>query len=131
MDISILAIDTNKQLISWSGANNPLLYISNNELKEIKADKQPIGKTDNPKPFTTHQIEHQENSIFFLMTDGYPDQFGGEKGKKFKYKQLEDLLLAISAKPLTEQKQVLSKSFDDWKGNLEQVDDVTIIGIRV
>jgi serine phosphatase RsbU (regulator of sigma subunit) len=131
MDISILAIDASKQQISWSGANNPLLYISNNELKEIKADKQPIGKTDNPKPFTTHIVALQKGDIVYLMTDGYPDQFGGEKGKKFKYKQLEDLLLASSTKSLTEQKQILSKSFDDWKGNLEQVDDVTIIGIRV
>ena len=65
------------------------------------------------------------------MTDGYPDQFGGPKGKKYKYKQLEEKLIAASNLPLEEQKEILEKSFDDWKGNLEQVDDVTIIGVKI
>ena len=131
MDISLLAIDKNKQQINWSGANNQLWYIADNTLIEIKADKQPIGQTDKPTPFTTNTINLKEGNIFYLMTDGYPDQFGGEKGKKFKYKQLEELLLINSGASLKEQKNILVKSFDSWKGNLEQVDDVTIIGIMV
>ena len=117
--------------IQWSGANNPLWFIENGELKEIKADKQPIGMTENPTPFTTHTITCKPGSIFYLLTDGYADQFGGPKGKKYKYKQLEEKLLAISDKRPEEQKEILSTSFEDWKGNLEQIDDVTLIGIRL
>jgi len=133
MDISLCGINIHTNKMQWSGANNQLLYIRYKgvELLEIKADKQPIGKTDNPKSFTTHLLELQKGDSIYLMTDGYPDQFGGDKGKKFKYKQLEDLLLANSNKPLEEQKNILSQSFDNWKGSLEQVDDVTIIGIRI
>jgi len=131
MDISLLAIDEAKQQISWSGANNQLWYISNKQLHEIKADKQSIGKTDNPKPFTKHTLEFKKDDIYYLMTDGYPDQFGGPKGKKFKYKQLEEKLLAISDKSLKEQSVILRDAFNDWKGNLDQVDDVTLIGIKL
>jgi len=131
MDISLLCIDKQNKKLFWSGANNPLWYIENNELKEIKANKQPIGKTYNPLPFTTQQIEYKENTTFYLFTDGFADQFGGAKGKKYKYKQLEENLLANNNKPLAEQKKLLEQSFNHWKGNLEQVDDVCIIGIKV
>jgi serine phosphatase RsbU (regulator of sigma subunit) len=131
MDISLLAIDATHEKISWSGANNQLWYISNKALHEIKANKQSIGKTDNPQPFTTHTIKFTKGDIYYLMTDGYPDQFGGPKGKKFKYKQLEENLLAISDKPLKEQSQILRSTFNTWKGNLDQVDDVTLIGIKI
>ncbi len=133
MDISICRINSKTNEVQWSGANNQLWYIKKEgtEMLEIKADKQPIGKTDNPKPFTTHTLELQKGDTLYLMTDGYPDQFGGEKGKKFKYKQLEENLVVNSNKTLVEQKNILSHSFHNWKGNLEQVDDVTIIGIRV
>jgi ligand-binding sensor domain-containing protein/serine phosphatase RsbU (regulator of sigma subunit) len=131
MDISLLAIDEAKKQISWSGANNQLWYISNKQLNEIKADKQSIGKTDNPKPFTKHSLEFKKGDTYYLMTDGYPDQFGGPKGKKFKYKQLEEKLLAISDKSLEEQSIILRNTFTDWKGSLGQVDDVTLIGIKL
>ena len=84
MDISLLCIDVKNKSIFWSGANNPLWYIQDNEWKEIKADKQPIGKSDNPKPFTTHTIEYKDNSTFYLFTDGLADQFGGVHGKKIQ-----------------------------------------------
>ena len=106
-------------------------YIQNNEIKEVPADKQPIGKMDNPKPFNTHSLNLQKGDTLYLFTDGYADQFGGPKGKKFKYKQLQEKLLAISNHPLAEQKQMLEATLNDWKGSLEQVDDVLIIGIRV
>ena len=131
MDISLLAIDKHRQQILWSGANNQLWYISNDALVEIKADKQPIGKTDHSKPFTTHTIQLNKNDIFYLMTDGFADQFGGEKGKKYKYKQLEELVITAHQKTLDEQKQILAQAFNKWKGDLEQVDDVTIIGIKI
>ena len=131
MDISLLAINKATKQISWSGANNQLWYFRNNDLVEIKPDKQAIGKTDNPLPFTTHLIEFKIGDIFYLMTDGYADQFGGSAGKKFKYKQLKELLSANNNKPMAEQKKILDNSINKWKGKLEQVDDITIIGIRI
>ena len=131
MDISLLCIDKQNSKVFWSGANNPLWYISSNELNEVKADKQPIGKTDNPKPFTTHQLEYKENTTFYLFTDGLADQFGGPKGKKFKYKQFEDLLIAINDKGMQEQSKIINEKFEAWKDELEQVDDVCVLGIKI
>ncbi|MES2565615.1 MAG: tetratricopeptide repeat protein [Bacteroidota bacterium] len=141
MDISLLCINRAKQQITWSGANNQLWFIQNGSvsssgvenkvLNEIKANKQAIGKTDNPLPFTTHTIALNRGDIYYLMTDGYPDQFGGPNGKKFKYKALSDKLITVAHLDLQEQKQELLHTFQDWKGELEQVDDVTVIGIKI
>ncbi len=131
MDISLLCIDSKNKNIYWSGANNPLWYIQDSELKEIKADKQPIGKSDYLKPFTTHQIEFKENTTFYLFTDGLADQFGGPNGKKFKYKQFSDLLIKNNNLTQKQQADIINKAFCDWKGDLEQVDDVCVIGIKI
>jgi len=140
MDISIMSINKITKEVHWSGANNALWYIMDKEVIEITANKQPIGKYDNRKPFTTHRIEYQPNTVFYLLTDGYADQFGGPKGKKFKYKQLEEKLVAIKDKKMEEQKIALEMAFDEWKAypdpyvagkNQEQVDDVSVIGIRL
>lgn len=131
MDISLMRMHLKAKEIMWAGAFNPLWYIENGKLKEIKANKQPIGYAEDLKPFTNHTLHLNTNDIVYLFTDGFADQFGGEKGKKYKYKQLEENILANCHKPFEEQKEILSKSFDTWKGNLEQVDDVTIIGIAV
>ena len=131
MDISLLCIDSKNKNIYWSGANNPLWYIQDNELKEIKADKQPIGKTEYPKPFTTHEIEYKVNTTFYLFTDGFADQFGGPKGKKFKHKQFSDLLVKNNNLSQSQQAEIINKAFSDWKGDLEQVDDVCVIGIKI
>jgi serine phosphatase RsbU (regulator of sigma subunit) len=142
MDISLLCIDKKNKKVFWSGANNQLWYVSPElvivsahgvyrEIKEIKADKQPIGKNDQRKAFTTHEIPYEEGTIFYLMTDGYADQFGGPKGKKFKYKNLELLLTENCADTLSEQKNKLVTTFEAWKTGHEQVDDVTILGIQL
>jgi serine phosphatase RsbU (regulator of sigma subunit) len=131
MDISLLCIDKNNKQFFWSGANNPLWYIQNNELQEIKADKQPIGKTDYAKPFTTHKVSYDTETVFYLFTDGYADQFGGPKGKKFKYKPMQELLISIQQLSMEEQADIINKTFNDWKNELEQVDDVCIIGIKI
>ena len=131
MDISLMAINKTTKEVYWSGANNALWYTSGDEVVEIKADKQPIGKHDNRMPFTTHSIACDPDTIFYLYTDGYADQFGGPKGKKFKYKQMEEKLLEAQSKSLQEQKEFLDQTFTDWKGDLEQVDDVCIIGIKI
>jgi len=131
MDISMCAINLQTNILEWSGANNPLWYIHKNKLIEITADKQPVGKQDNAKPFTTHLVNIEKGDIIYLFTDGYADQFGGPKGKKFKYKQLQDLLLANASKTMDEQKNVLENTLSAWKGSLEQVDDILIMGIRI
>jgi len=140
MDISLLCIDQTNNKVFWSGANNPLWYVSPTsdenggtswELTEIKADKQPIGKSDHGKSFTTHQITYKENTTFYLFTDGYADQFGGHKGKKFKYKPMQDLILAFQGLNIDKQDEILQQTFDEWKNNLEQVDDVCVVGIKV
>jgi len=131
MDISLCCITTKTKEVQWSGAYNSLWYIQKGEIKEVAADKQPIGKNDRPEPFNTHKLNLQKGDTLYLFTDGYADQFGGPKGKKFKYKQMEELLLANASKPMDEQKDVLENTLEKWKGTLEQVDDILIIGIRV
>jgi tetratricopeptide (TPR) repeat protein len=133
MDISLATLTPSKGVINmqWAGAFNSLWYIQHGEIKELAADKQPIGKTDKPLPFTTHNIELGKGDSLYLFTDGYADQFGGPKGKKFKYKQLQELIMGNSQSTMREQKNTLEQGLDNWKGNLEQVDDILIMGIRV
>lgn len=131
MDISLIRINLKTKELVWAGAYNPLWYITQGVLHEIKADKQPIGYSEKPLPFTDHELKLNVNDSIYLFTDGYADQFGGQKGKKFKYKQLGDLLLANYNLTMEEQKEILNKQFETWKGNLEQVDDVTIVGIKL
>ncbi|MFN6037988.1 MAG: SpoIIE family protein phosphatase, partial [Bacteroidota bacterium] len=131
MDISLLCIDSKNNKIFWSGANNPLWHIQENQLKEITADKQPIGKVENIKPFTTHGINYRKGSIFYLFTDGYADQFGGPKGKKFKHKQLQELLLNTQNLAMENQLTAIENRFNEWTGSLEQVDDVCILGLKI
>jgi serine phosphatase RsbU (regulator of sigma subunit) len=101
------------------------------ELDRNQTNKQPIGKTHDPQPFTTHTIELQKGDTIYIFTDGFQDQFGGEKGKKFKASQLKEILLSIQAKTMEEQKTILDNTFENWKNNLEQVDDVCMIGVRL
>ena len=131
MDISLLCIDKMNKKISWSGANNQLIYTLNSDLVIIKPNKQPIGRSENHLPFTTHEIPYLEGTIFYLMTDGYQDQFGGPNGKKFKFKQLESLIAKTCHEPLDNQSKILHSHFFTWKGILEQVDDVTVVGIKI
>ena len=132
MDGSLLSFDFKNANLQCTCANNPVWIIRGNELIEIKADRYPIGKHDRDKEsFTLHTFDLQKGDVAYALTDGFPDQFGGNAGKKFKYKQLQELLLSIAQEPMSAQKQKLNEVFEDWKGNLEQVDDVTIIGVRV
>ncbi|MBK6835904.1 MAG: tetratricopeptide repeat protein [Bacteroidetes bacterium] len=140
MDISLLLIDKANRIIKWSGANNQLWYIGsavsssaveNRQINEVKANKQPVGKSDHQVPFVTHQFDWQDGLIFYLLTDGYADQFGGQKGKKYKYKQLEEKLVSIAHLTMHEQKNILTKEFESWRGIHEQVDDVTLIAIKL
>ncbi len=131
MDISLCALDRKSGMLLWAGANNPLWIVRNKELIEYKATKQPIGKSENPRPFETHSIQLQKEDMLYLFTDGYPDQFGGPQGKKFKYAPLQKLLVANSDKSMNVQEKELSEALISWKGKLEQVDDILVMGFRI
>ncbi|HTL80735.1 MAG TPA: SpoIIE family protein phosphatase [Bacteroidia bacterium] len=139
MDIAMCAIDFGKKKVQFAGANNPMYLIREGKLIEIDGDKQPIGAyLKDPKPFSNHEVNLQKNDCIYIFTDGIPDQFGGPKGKKFKYKQLQELLLKNSSRPMKEQRAELVKEIDAWmnfskdgKGGYEQTDDMLIIGIRI
>lgn len=134
MDMSLICFPAKRGAdaftIQFAAANNPVWYCSGGQMNEIQADKQPIGNYTNEKPFNNTEITVSDG-IFYLFTDGYADQFGGPKGKKFKYKQLNELLISLHTKPLNEQHTELRSTFENWKGNLEQVDDVCMIGIKL
>ncbi len=131
MDISLCVINIKSREVAWAGANNPLWYVVNDELVEVKATKQPVGKNDFYKNFVTHVLTLTKGTILYLFTDGFADQFGGPQGKKFKYKQLANLLLENKNKSMQEQCNLLEHAFNVWKGNLEQVDDVCVIGLKL
>jgi serine phosphatase RsbU (regulator of sigma subunit) len=133
MDIALCRIDKTTNELVFAGANNSMHLLRNNKLIELKGDKQPIGIShfNITQQFIQQSISLIKNDLIYLFTDGYPDQFGGEAGKKFKYKQLEQLLLDIHQKDMEVQREILEKVHIDWKGNLSQVDDICIVGIKI
>ncbi|MBK9190637.1 MAG: SpoIIE family protein phosphatase [Crocinitomicaceae bacterium] len=151
MDISLIAIEQiqkNEVQILYSGANNGLWIVSDRAhiydkastitnpgtsrfLHEVKATKQPVGRFSKRIPFETHRLLLKSNELIYLFTDGFADQFGGLKNKKFKYSSLKKLLLSSSGQGIDDQREALKKKFDAWKGSMEQVDDVCIVGIRL
>jgi serine phosphatase RsbU (regulator of sigma subunit) len=133
MDISLCAFDFAAKKLFFAGANNPCWIIRNGDLIELKANKQAISAgTDLEKQdFTNHEFDLQANDCVYLLTDGFADQFGGPKGKKFKYRQLADLLRSISNEELKKQVEILDERFSEWKGDLEQIDDVCIIAVKI
>lgn len=132
MDASLTVYDFKNKKLIIAAANNPVWIIRGTETIEIKPDKMPVGKHDKDSvSFTQQEIDLQTGDVVYTLTDGFPDQFGGEKGKKFMSKNLRELLSSNAHLPMHEQKQLLEKTFTNWVGNLEQVDDVTLIGVRV
>ncbi|MES2837824.1 MAG: tetratricopeptide repeat protein [Bacteroidota bacterium] len=137
MDISIGRLNLgngkkNSYELTWSGANNPLWIIKKNgEFIEIIADKQPIGKFEHRKPFTQHNLIVEKGDSLYLFTDGYADQFGGPKGKKMKYAKLKQLLIEVKELDTEIQKNKIHTFFNEWRADLEQVDDVCVMGIKV
>lgn len=138
MDISLCSLNISNQKLEWAGANNPLWIIRDGQILEYKADKQPIGKYAEAKSFYNHSIDLLIGDAIYIFTDGYQDQFGGENlpegrigGKKFKASALKELLISIQNKNMSDQKQILDTTFEKWRGELEQVDDVCIIGVKL
>lgn len=117
--------------ITYAAANNAPVLLSNGMIKELEKDKMPIGKGEKNDSFKLRNVEAKKGDILFLYTDGFADQFGGAKGKKFKYKQLNALIASHSLLSMSEQKSVLETTFENWRGQMEQVDDVCILGIKI
>jgi serine phosphatase RsbU (regulator of sigma subunit) len=131
MDVALCLFNPSTLELQYAGANNSLYIIRNNELIELKADRQPVGKHFKKKPFTNHSFQLNKDDTIYLFTDGFADQFGGPKGKKFMYKPFKDLLLKSSTLAISEQKKFIENTFIDWKRDLEQMDDICIIGIKI
>ena len=131
MDVSLCSLNLETLEMEWAGANNPLWILRNGELIEYKADKQPIGKFENRKPFTNHSLKIQKNDTVFLFSDGYADQFGGERGKKFKYSNLKELLLKYADASMAEQCKMFEEAFEVWRGDIEQTDDVCLWSVKI
>jgi serine phosphatase RsbU (regulator of sigma subunit) len=150
MDLALISINKETNLIQYAGANNPLYIISKDDIKletaeikivniesnqqklyEIKPDKMPIGIYQKMNKFECHDIQLKKGDQLYMFSDGFADQFGGPLGKKFMYKPFKNLLLENADKPMSEQKIILEKAFEDWKGDVEQIDDVVVLGIKV
>jgi serine phosphatase RsbU (regulator of sigma subunit) len=145
MDMAIISINNETQLLQYSGANNPLYIITNNSRElngytsiedlsgfyEIKADKMPISIYDKMDSFTSHEIQLEKGDRLFMFSDGYADQFGGPRGKKYKYKPFKRLLSENRDLSMHELNNLLNQTFNDWKGELDQIDDVLIIGLQI
>jgi serine phosphatase RsbU (regulator of sigma subunit) len=138
MDMALVAIDLQKMTMEFAGANNPLYMIRENELTETKADRMPIAYHADSNKFSNHLIQLNKGDLIYLFSDGYADQFGGPRGKKFKYKLFKNLLIENRDKPMREIKEILVNTIENWKAPdgpdaqiYEQVDDILVIGLRI
>ncbi|MFL5766068.1 MAG: tetratricopeptide repeat protein [Bacteroidia bacterium] len=133
MDCALISINFSESKLEYAGAYNPMWLIRNGEFTATHADKIPIGVGlhDEQKPYTNNVVQLEKGDCIYLFTDGYADQFGGDKGKKFKYSSMKELLLKNYRLPMNDQKQILDRSIEEWRGKLEQVDDILVIGIRI
>ena len=134
MDISLCVINKKNRTVEFAGANNPVIYIQKNKLNVIKGDRLAIGGTQKKtieRKYTPHIIKVDQPTWFYILTDGYTDQFGGDMGRKFLLKNFKELVLSIHKKPMPEQKQILEERFMAWKGQEDQIDDVLVIGFKL
>lgn len=127
----ILCMDKSSGQITYAAAHSNPILVQNNSLVELPADRMPVGISESKADFQLFNLPAQKGDILYLYTDGYADQFGGPKGKKLKYKQLNEILLDLHKKPLNEQQTLLDSGFENWKGKLEQIDDVCVIGLKL
>jgi tetratricopeptide (TPR) repeat protein/serine phosphatase RsbU (regulator of sigma subunit) len=132
MDIVLCVLNTQTNILQYAGAYNPLYIVrNNNELEVIEPNMQPVSFAEVMQPFTNHEIKMNNGDCIYLSTDGFKDQFGGPKGKKFLSKQFRTLLQQIAVEPIDEQKNRLETTFENWRGDQEQVDDVTVMGLKM
>lgn len=131
IDMALLVFNEDTGELQYSGANNPLYLIRSGKLKEIKADKMPVGiNAIEEESFNNHTIQLISNDMIYIFSDGFADQFGGDNDKKYKYGPFKKLLTSIADQDLTIQKQKLTAEFLQWKGSNDQVDDILIMGIK-
>ena len=129
MDIALVCYDPKTRIMQYAGAFNPLWLIRDGEILETKANRFAIGRsTGSENRFTNHTLEIKENDLIYLFTDGYSDQFGGDEGKKFKTGNFKDLLIKIHSKPIEEQRDLIDRTIEKWRGDLEQIDDMLVVG---
>ncbi len=155
MDMALYIIDKETLEVQFSGAYNPLYIIRNEEIMsdkfenknikitnfnnstnkisliELKANRQPIATYVKENDFCNTKFQLQKNDCLYTFSDGYIDQFGGEKGRKFMTKNFKKLLVEIFDKPMPEQKQIINQTFEDWRGGTEQIDDVVVVGVKI
>jgi serine phosphatase RsbU (regulator of sigma subunit) len=131
MDMAIALINMEKKELQFAGAYNPLYLIRQGELIELKGDKQPIGIHWEETKFKDHVVKLKENDSVYVFSDGYVDQYGGNDRKKFKTHKFKELLLSVQSKSMEKQKQEIENTFEAWRGNMEQIDDVCVVGVRV
>lgn len=131
MDMCICLLDTKNNSLQFAGANNPLWIISRGELTEIKGDKMPVAIHTSMRPYTNHWVDLKEGDTFYIFSDGFADQFGGQNQKKFLSKNLKRVLGELQQKSMMDQGAELDRIFEEWRKEVDQVDDVTIIGVRV
>ena len=130
MDIALCRIILGENAIEYAGAKNPLYYLKNNEFHLLKGGRFSVGGlTEVSKKWTTQKLDLEGITHIYLSSDGYQDQFGGPENKKFSPQRLKDLLSGFSDKSMLEQKKLIEESFEDWKGNEPQIDDVMVMGI--
>jgi len=134
MDLSLCILDMKEKSLDYSGAFNPLYLVRNETIIEVKADRFSVGAdvhfSNERKLFKSHKIYLQKNDVIYIFSDGYADQFGGPDGKKFKYRRFRHLLLTIHKLPMEKQRSILDASIEEWKGSMDQVDDILVIGIK-
>lgn len=133
MDMSLCVIDKDKKTIEFAGAKNPIVYIQDGELFHIKGDSHPIGGSQGEakRTYTKHVISIEKPTSFYLFSDGYADQFGGQESRKFMIKNFKELLLNIHTKPFDEQKAILDTNIEGWRGEEKQLDDILVMGMKV
>ena len=127
----LICVDKANKKVTYAAANNAPVVVREGKLMELECDRMPVGKGELDKSFTLYTFDFKPSDLFYLYTDGYPDQFGGEKGKKFMVKRLHQLLIDLNDKKMDVQSMLLKNTIEDWKGNLEQVDDILVIGIKI
>ncbi|MBQ3635137.1 MAG: SpoIIE family protein phosphatase [Bacteroidales bacterium] len=132
MDVAAYVVNEKTMTLSYAGANNPLVLIRDGGIQLLKADRMPVGVYASHEPFKSTTVSLQEGDCIYTFSDGYQDQFGYRTGKKFMSKQLRELLLEIYRRPMDEQKSILNKTFEEWRGPVEnQTDDVVVMGVRI
>ena len=132
MDISLCKLNMKKKTVEFSGAHNSLIHVRGEELKTYRGDHQPVGLLlGEKKPFTKHQVKLKKDDMLYIYSDGYQDQFGGAKGKKYMAAKFKKQLLKMSNKSEDQQLAILDQEFSSWKNDYEQIDDVCVMGVRI